>query len=75
MKIYNILANQDFVLAPQVAKVAEISSDYGAYTEDPHQSVRVVISDNWAGVLERSLNADDNVIEYAEDSDPRDGIF
>lgn len=74
MKTYNILANMEFHLAPQIAAVAVIDSDYGEYTEDPYQSVRVIVPDEFAKVLELSLNADDNVIEYAEDYDPREEI-
>lgn len=72
MKTYNILANINFVLAPQIAHVAEIDSDYGAYTEDDNQSVTVSVPDEYAIVLEFSLNADDNVINYDEYCDPRD---
>jgi hypothetical protein len=74
MKTYNILANMQFQLAPQIANVAEWKSDNGEYTEDPNQSVRVIIPDEYATVLELSLNADDNVLNYDEDSDPRNEL-
>lgn len=74
MKTYNILANMEFHLAPQIAAVAVIDSDYGEYTEDPYQSVSVTVPDEYATVLENFLNDDGNVIEYAEDYDPREEI-
>jgi hypothetical protein len=74
MKTYDILATMQFQLAPQIAAVAEIDSDNGEYTEDGNQSVRVIIPAEYATVLELSLNADDNVLNYNEDNDPRNEL-
>ena len=64
MKTYNVLANDKFQVPHNVADVAEWESDNGEYTEDPNQSVRIVIPDEYAVGLELALNADDNVINY-----------
>jgi hypothetical protein len=74
MKTYNILATHDFQIPHSVRSVATYESDYGEYTEDPYQSVRVTIPDNYATIFELALNADDNVSAYDEISDPRDEL-
>lgn len=60
MKKYNTLATMDFTFAPQIRSVAVWES----HSEESYQSIQVEVQDEWATVLELSLDQDDNVMEY-----------
>lgn len=62
MKKYNILATMDFTFAPQIGLVAVWES----YSGESYESIQVEVPDEWATVLELSLNQDDNVVVYDE---------
>ena len=67
MKTYDIIATFNFEIPANFARYAQWSSDEGGYTEvDNAQTVRVSVPANMAGGFEQALNADSNVIEYAE---------
>jgi len=62
---YDIVANFDFQFAPNF--VLESESDNGDYTETENaQSIRATVRKDKAPAFEQSLNADPNVIAYAE---------
>ena len=64
MIIYNALVNEDFTLSRVIARVAEVESDFGEYTDEDNISLKITIPENFETVLYLELLYNDDCLNF-----------